>query len=85
MAVMEIKSVSQWMVERGIDQPGLVAAARLDERVVQAIVAGRYTPSPDQRQRLCAALAVEPEQIAWGHVNEVEHMYGHGTQFGRSP
>jgi hypothetical protein len=85
MAVMEIKSVSQWMVERGIDQPGLVAAARLDERVVQAIVAGRYTPSPDQRQRLAAALAVEPEQIAWGHVNEVEHMYGHGTQFGRSP
>ena len=82
---MEIKSVSQWMEERGMNLPRLVAAARLDEPVVQAIVAGRYTPSPDQRQRLAAALGVQPEQVAWGHVNEVEHMYGHGPQFGRSP
>lgn len=82
---MEIKSVAQWMVERGMNLPALVSAAKLDERVAEAIVAGRYTPSPDQRQRLAAALAVQPEQISWGHVNEVEHMYGHGPQFGRSP
>ena len=85
MAVGEFKPVSQWMNERGLDLPALVAASRLDSRVAEAIVAGRYTPSPEQRQRLAAALAVRPEQIAWGHVNQVEHMYGHGTQFGRSP
>jgi hypothetical protein len=82
---MPIKSVAQWMAERGIDLPGLVAAARLDNRVVEAIVAGRYTPSPEQRQRLAAALALDPDEIAWGHVTQVEHMYGHGPQFGRSP
>jgi hypothetical protein len=81
----EVKSVSQWMMERGIDLPALVAASRLDSRVAEAIVAGRYTPSPDQRERLASALAVQPEEIAWGHVNPVEHMYGHGPQFGRSP
>jgi len=82
---MEIKSVAQWMAERGMDLPALVAAGKLEERVAEAIVAGRYTPSPDQRQRLAAALTVQPEQIAWGHVIPVEHLYGHGTQFGRSP
>ena len=80
-----VKTVAQWMTDRGLSLDTLVAASRLDSRVVEAIVQGRYTPSPDQRQRLAAALGVESEQIAWGHVTPVEHMYGHGPQFGRSP
>jgi ribosome-binding protein aMBF1 (putative translation factor) len=81
----EVKSAAEWMTQRGLAIADLVAAARLDERVVNAIVEGRYTPSPDQRQRIAEALAVQPEQIAWGHVAPVEHLYGHGAQFGRSP
>ena len=46
---------------------------------------GRYTPSPEQRRRLAAALGVDPEQVAWGHSAQVSHVYGHGPQFGRSP
>jgi hypothetical protein len=53
--------------------------------VVEAIAAGRYTPSPQQRQAMAAALGVGPEQVAWGHQTEVAHVYGHGPQFGRSP
>jgi hypothetical protein len=34
---------------------------------------------------LAAVLGVGLEQIAWGHVSQVEHVYGHGPQFGRSP
>jgi hypothetical protein len=34
---------------------------------------------------LAAVLGVEPDQITWGHTQQVEHMYGHGPQFGRSP
>src|SRR5688500_7741434 len=49
MAAEEIKPVSQWMTECGLDLPALVAASRLDSRVAEAIVAGRYTPSPEQR------------------------------------
>jgi len=81
----EVKSVSQGMVEQGLAMADLVTAARLDQRVVEAIVQGRYTPSPEQRHRLAAALRLESDQIAWGHVAAVEHMYGHGPQFGRSP
>jgi hypothetical protein len=81
----DVKSVSQWMAERRLSLADVVSASRLEQRVVEAIAQGRYTPSPDQRSRLATALSVRPEQIAWGHVTPVEHLYGHGTQFGRSP
>ena len=81
----EVKSVAEWMAERGIDLARLIASSALDDRVVGAIVAGRYTPSPEQRRRLADAIGVGVEQIAWGHVAQVSHVYGHGPQFGRSP
>ena len=34
--------------------------------------------------QIAAALGVDAGQISWGHV-QVDHMYGHGPQFGRSP
>jgi hypothetical protein len=83
--MVEVQSVSQWMAERGVTMAALVAASRIDERVVEAIVRGRYTPSPEQRSSLAEALGVGLDQIAWGHAVPVEHMYGHGQQFGRSP
>ena len=81
----DVKSVAQWMGERRLSLAELVEASQIEQRVVEAIVQGRYTPSPQQRECLTAALGVTPEQIAWGHVAPVEHMYGHGPQFGRSP
>jgi hypothetical protein len=73
------------MAERGLGLDELLDAAGLERRVLEAIVHGRYTPSPQQRQRVAAALGVEPGQVAWGHVTPVEHIQGHGPQFGRSP
>jgi hypothetical protein len=83
--MMQVKTVAEWMAERNVALPELVESSGLDRRVVEAIVCGRYTPSPQQRQRLSAALGVGPEQVAWGHLTPVEHVYGHGPQFGRSP
>ncbi len=80
-----VKTVAAWMAERGVDLAELVRASGLDDRVVRAIVAARYTPSPQQRRRLATVLGVAPEQVAWGHAAPVEHVYGHGPQFGRSP
>ena len=85
-AVMsQVRTLAEWMAEKGIDLAGLVEASALDGRVVEAIACGRYTPSPQQRQRLAGALGVDPEQVAWGHQAQVEPLYGHGPQFGRSP
>ena len=80
-----VKRISEWMAERGMSLPDLVRASSLEERVVTAIVNGRYTPSAQQRAALSAALGLSVEQVMWGHVVEVEHMYGHGPQFGRTP
>ena len=81
----QVKTLGEWMADRGIGLADLVEASGLDTRVVEAVVGNRYTPSPQQRQRLSAALGIEPEQVAWGHQAAVEHVYGHGPQFGRSP
>ena len=78
-------TVAHWMSLRGIDLLALQQAAALDDRTATAILEGRYTPSPRQRQRIAAALEVEPDEISWDHAAGVEHMYGHGPQFGRSP
>ena len=81
---MAVKSVAEWMAERGVGVEQLIESAALPRRV-EAIVACRYTPSPEQRGRLAAALGVGVEEIAWGHSAQVSHVYGHGPQFGRSP
>lgn len=81
----DVKPVAQWMAERKLAPAQLVAASGLDERVVEAIVHGRYTPSPQQRERLAAALGVDLALITWDHATAVDHLYGHGAQFGRSP
>lgn len=80
-----VKTLSEWMLERGLTIAQLVDASSLEKHVVEAIAQGRYTPSPEQRRRIAAVLDVEADQIAWGHYAQVEHMHGHGPQFGRSP
>ena len=73
------------MEETGTSLEQLVKASGLEAKLVRAIAAGNYTPSPSERQRLAAALGVSVEDIAWGHAVPVEHMWGHGPQFGRTP
>ena len=80
-----IKSLAEWMTDRDIDMDQLMEITGLDQKILAAIVNGRYTPSPQQRQRVAAALGVRTEQVSWGHTAPVEHIYGHGPQFGRSP
>jgi ribosome-binding protein aMBF1 (putative translation factor) len=79
------KGLADWMTERGIGIDALLEASALERKVVEAILHGQYTPSPVQRRRLAAALGIDIEQIAWGHTVEVQHLYGHGPQFGRTP
>jgi transcriptional regulator with XRE-family HTH domain len=73
------------MTERGLTLSDMVERTLLEKKVVEAILFGRYTVSPDQRRKLADVLGVEPEQIACGHWTEIAHVYGHGPQFGRSP
>ena len=73
------------MEQTGTSVEKLVEASGLDSKLVRAIASGNYTPSPQERQRLAAALGVSVEDIAWGHAVPVDHLWGHGPQFGRTP
>lgn len=80
-----VKSVAELCAERGLDAAQLAARAGLDERRATAILACRWTPSPQERDRIARVFGLTRDAIAWGHKNPIAHVYGHGPQFGRSP
>ena len=65
-------------VERGIDARQLAVRAGVDEQRVLAIVLGRWTPSPQERDRIAAAFGLPRDEIVWGHTTPVQHLYGQG-------
>jgi transcriptional regulator with XRE-family HTH domain len=71
-------SVDELCREKAISLPELVARSGLEESRVQAIVQGRWTPNPQERQRIAEALGASLDDIAWGHVTPIQHLYGHG-------
>ena len=80
-----MKPIARIMEETGTSLEQLVEASGLEGKLVKAIATGNYTPSPTERQRLAAALGVTIDDIAWGHTVPVDHLWGHGPQFGRTP
>jgi len=73
-----LKSIEQLCLEVGIDARELAERSNLDEQRVAAIVLGRWTPSPQDRDRIAAVFGLTPDQIAWGHKTPVQHLYGQG-------
>ena len=52
---------TELMIEDIVDRSGLTL-----ERV-EAILVGRWTPSPQERQRIADAFGVAVEEVSWGH------------------
>jgi transcriptional regulator with XRE-family HTH domain len=73
-----LKSIDQLCAEHGIDARQLAERSGVDEQRVAAIVLGRWTPSPDERDRIAAVFGLKREQIVWGHKTPIQHIYGHG-------
>jgi transcriptional regulator with XRE-family HTH domain len=71
-------SVSDLCVRQGLDYKQLAEKAGLEETRVLAIVLGRWTPSPAERDKVAAVFGVSKDQIAWGHKTPIQHIYGHG-------
>lgn len=72
------RSVDELARERDMDHRQLAEKAGMDEQRALAIMLGRWTPSPDERDRIAAVFALSREQIAWGHKTPIQHIYGHG-------
>ena len=72
------KTVAQLCQEHGLDARQLAAKSGLDEGRVAAIVMGRWTPSPAERDAVAAVFTLTRDQIVWGHTTPIQHIYGHG-------
>lgn len=72
------KSVHDHCLENGIDHAELAEKAGLEDQRTLAIVMGRWTPSPKERDAIAAALGVAPDEIVWGHKTPIQHIYGSG-------
>ena len=75
---MEQQNVDALCVEHKIDVKQLAERAGVEETRVMAIVLGRWTPSPDERDRIAAVFKLTREQIAWGHRTPIQHIYRSG-------
>jgi transcriptional regulator with XRE-family HTH domain len=73
------QNVDQLCEEKQIDARQLAERSGLDEQRVTAIILGRWTPSPQERDAIAAVFGLTREQIAWGHKTPIQHIYGHGT------
>ena len=74
----ETKSVNDLCEQHKITYKELAQKAGLDEQRVLAIVVGRWTPSPSERDKVAAAFGLTRDQIVWGHRTPIQHIYGSG-------
>ena len=80
-----LRTIAELCAEHRITVKDLADRALVEEKRVAAIAEGRWLPSPSERDRIAAVFKLERDQIVWGHKANVEHLYGHGPQFGRTP
>lgn len=72
------RGIAELCAERGLDARQLAEQAGVDEQRVVAIVLGRWTPSPQERDRIAGVFGLTRDQIAWGHKTPIQHIYGSG-------
>ena len=72
------KGVDQLCAEQGIDATQLAERSGLDPGRVAAIVLGRWTPSPEERDAIARVFGLTRDRIVWGHKTPVQHIYGQG-------
>jgi transcriptional regulator with XRE-family HTH domain len=73
-----LKTIDQLCAEHGIDARQLAERSGVDEQRVLAIVLGRWTPSPQERDAIAAVFGLTRDRIGWGHKTPIQHIYGHG-------
>ena len=63
-----MRTVEHLLEQTGVTIDEIAERAQLPVERVMAIAEGRWTPSPDDRERLAAAFGVPVTDISWGHT-----------------
>ena len=75
---MSTKSVTDLCHEQQLTLEQLVEQSGVDEHRIVAILMGRWTPSPSDRDKIAKTLGVSKDDISWGHQTPIQHLYGIG-------
>lgn len=62
-----MKTIDVLLAETQLSIEELAKQSQLSPQRIEAIVSGRWLPSPAERQRLAALLGVAVDEIGWGH------------------
>ncbi len=71
-------SVQKLCKQKGVSLLSLAERSGLDLKRLQSIYLGRWTPSPNERDKIAQALDTSSTEIAWEHGTPIEHFYGPG-------
>ena len=71
-------TVHDLCVRDGLTHAQLAERSGLDEQRTLAIVLGRWTPSPKERDAIAAVFGLARDDIVWGHKTPIQHIYGQG-------
>ena len=82
-----MRTVEHLFEQTGLTVEDIAERAKLPVERVAAIAEGRWTPSPDERQRIAAAFGVPVAEISWGHTMNPRsiryHRHGLKEDFNR--
>jgi transcriptional regulator with XRE-family HTH domain len=71
-------TVQDLCVREGLTHQQLAERSGLDEHRTLAIVLGRWTPSPKERNAIAGVFGLTRDDIVWGHKTPIQHIYGQG-------
>ena len=69
-----MKTVDLLFEESGFVLEDVAELAGLPVERVEAIAVGRWTPSPNERQRIADAFSVSVAEISWGHTMDPRNI-----------
>ena len=69
-----MKTVDVLFDETGLTLDDVAERANLSNERVEAIIVGRWTPSPAERKKIAAAFDVSVAEISWGHTMDPRNV-----------
>ncbi|MCL6503475.1 MAG: helix-turn-helix transcriptional regulator [Pirellulales bacterium] len=63
-----MRTVEHLLETTGLTIDEIARRSGLRPERVEAIAMGRWTPSPQERERIAAAFGMQVDEISWGHT-----------------
>lgn len=68
------KALDQLIEETNLTVDEIADRAKLPAQRVSAMLDGRWTPSPSDRQKMAAVFGLTPEDVVWGHTMDPRNV-----------